>query len=112
MGKVLYKSFKGTITARDFELQWQLAIDNNVISSDILGFIIDCRHAVFKIDAEETSIITKIFRDNPNVFRNKKLAYITRLPEQIILPILLQEHDYNYQTKPFSTKEAALNWIL
>lgn len=112
MDKVLYKSFKGNITAKEFESQWQFAIENDIISPDTLGFIIDCSQATFSIDADETYKLSKLFRDNLNIFQHKKMAYITRLPEQIIFPILMQEHDFLYETKPFSSKEAALEWML
>ena len=44
--------------------------------------------------------------------KNIKMAVISDSPKIIIYPILAEEQEDNLKIKPFSTFEAATNWIL
>ena len=111
-GRILSMHYTGTISVRDMENFWIEAISKELIKSDVKGFILDCGEAIFEIEEDETSLLTNFFRKNISIFHQKKFAYITKNPNQVIVPILLQEEEDNYESRPFSTKEAALDWLL
>jgi hypothetical protein len=60
---------------------------------------------------DEAYRISTFLTGNIQVFQNKKIAFVTSTPEQIVMPVLIREFDTNYQSRPFSTIEAAESWI-
>jgi hypothetical protein len=110
--KIFYKQYTGEVTYNDFESSWLHAIHNKFFPPDTKGFLLDYREATFAFSLNETYRISDFFQEHFLIFSNKKIAFIASTPEQIIIPILLREYDFNYQSRPFSTIEAAESWIL
>jgi len=111
-GRILSINYTGIITFKDLEENWISVINQNLIHENIRGFILDCRNAIMEIELAEISKLSGFFKRNITVFEKKRFAYVTQSPEQIILPLLLQEDDYNYESRPFSTTRAAIEWVL
>lgn len=112
LGRILSIRYSGVITLQELRTIWMDVIDQKMVSSEIQGFILDYRNSVMDIKVEEISTLSEFFKNNLNIFQKKKFAYVTSSPGQIILPIILQEDDFFYESKPFSTTEAALEWVL
>jgi len=110
--KIFYKHYSGEVTYLDFESSWLNVIQNYVFPTETKGFLLDCRNAMFKFSLNEAYKIADFFISHLNIFGNKKIAFIASTPEQIIVPMLLLEYDFNYQSRPFSTIEAAESWII
>lgn len=110
--KIFYKHYSGEISYSDFESSWMNDIQNNVFPLETKGFLLDYRKATFAVSLNEASKIAEFFLKNLHVFYNKKIAFIASTPEQIVIPMLLHEYDLNYQSRPFSTIEAAERWII
>jgi hypothetical protein len=110
--KIFYKYYSGKVTYRDFESSWLDVIQNNVCPTETKGFLLDYREAILEVPMNEAKMIADFFLAHLNVFGNKKIAFIASTPEQIVLPVLLSEYDLNYQSRPFSTIEAAESWII
>jgi len=110
--KIFYKHYLGEVTYFDFESSWLTVIQNNVFPTETKGFLLDYRKATFEISLNEAHKIADFFLSHLHVFGNKKIAFIASTPEQIVLPMLLHEYDMNYQSRPFSTIEAAESWII
>ncbi|MFA9391052.1 MAG: hypothetical protein ACERKD_14680 [Prolixibacteraceae bacterium] len=111
-GRIISMHYSGVITIKDLKGSWLEVLDQEIIASNIRGFILDCRNTVMEIDVEQISLLSDFFKNNLASFKMKRFAYITRSPNQIILPLLLQEDNYFYESKPFSTFEAAIDWVL
>ncbi|PLX22738.1 MAG: hypothetical protein C0597_01990 [Marinilabiliales bacterium] len=109
---ILYKTYFGEITLYDITSSWDRAIQNNIIPNETKGFILDYREAFFRIKTNETSGIAEYYRNNLKVFNNMRIAIITESHKDIIVPILVKEEDFNYSSRPFSTIEAAVSWIV
>jgi hypothetical protein len=109
--KIFYKQYSGEITFNDFKISWLDAIQNHLFPEETKGFLLDYRKATLLLPLNEASKISNFFIENLHVFKNKKIAFIATTPEQIVIPLMLQEFDFNYQTRPFSTIEAATDWI-
>jgi hypothetical protein len=109
---ILYKTYFGPVKMADIESSWIYAFENNIIPRRTKGFILDYRDASFHITPEEHVEIVKFYQQHINVFRNKRIAIITESPKDVIIPMLIEEKDDGYHSKPFSTIEAAVKWIL
>lgn len=109
---ILFKFYYGDITIEDLISSWEYAIENNLIPEDKKGFLLDYRNASFNFDISEYYKIPEFYKRNPNVFQDTKIAILTENPKDIVVPILVKEADYGYQSRPFSTLNAAIKWIL
>ena len=110
--KIFYEHYSGEVTYNDFESSWLYAIHNHIFPLETKGFLLDYRKATLTISLNEAYKIADFFLKNLHIFSNKKIAFIASTPEQIVIPMLLHEYDMNYQSRPFSTIEAAESWII
>lgn len=111
-GRIISIRYSGEVTLQELKTNWIDVIDQNIIGANIQGFILDCRNSVMNLEIEEISKLSDLFKEHLDIFQKKKFAYVTESPSQIILPLILQENDLLYESKPFSTTEAALDWVL
>jgi len=109
---ILFKYYYGEITIEDIINSWNYAFENNLIPDDNKGFILDYRQASFRIGAHEYKEIPKFYKLHPEIFFNRKIAIITLSPKDIVIPYLVKKQDDGYYSRPFSTHESAINWIL
>lgn len=112
LGKIITIRYSGIITISDIINNWIEVISKKLINEEVQGFILDCRSTDMNLDLEEISVISDLFKSNLHLFNKKRFAYLTSSPNQIILPLLLQEDEHFYESKPFSTKEAAVHWLM
>ena len=110
--RILYKYYFGMITVEDIIHSWQYAFQNQLIPVNVKGFILDYRGAHFDIEIDENRTIATFYKKNTSIFGNFKFAIITVDPKDITVPVLVAFEDDGYYSKPFSTVEAALSWIL
>jgi hypothetical protein len=108
---IFYKYYSGVISFSDFVSSWQYIISNNFFPGEARGILLDYRNAMISSPIDEASRISDFFAGNTQVFQNKKIAFVTSTPEQIVIPMLIREYDFNYHSRPFSTIEAAESWI-
>lgn len=109
---VLYKYYYGDITLEDITSSWEHAFENNLVPKGVKGFILDYREASFDIKIEEHTHIADFYKNNLDVFGNLKIGIITEEPNDIVIPILVESIDDGYSSQPFTTHEAALEWVL
>lgn len=111
-GKILSLHFTGTITIQEIINHWKALIDQKLIGQQVKGFVIDCRNAGIAMEVNEIEELAAFQQNNLSVFKSKRFAYVTQSPEQILLPLLLREEDKQYETMPFSTLKAAIDWVM
>lgn len=109
---ILYKYYHGNVTLKGIISSWQHAIDNNVIPSDVKGFILDYTDANLKMKISEASGISDFYHKNLNIFKNKKVALIMQHPDQVVFPLVLESEGVEFFPRPFFTEAAAVKWIL
>jgi len=56
--------------------------------------------------------IASFYKKHPEVFGGYKIAIVTVTPRDIVIPVLVEMHDDGYRSRPFSTLDAAIFWIL
>jgi len=109
---ILFKYYYGPIDLQTIVNSWNYAISNRIIPTEINGFILDYRKGSLQIDLNKFSTIPDYYKAHPEIFENKKIAIIVDKPRDIVVPMLVREKDSGYESKPFSTLEAAMQWIL
>jgi len=109
--RILYRYYIGLISIEDIKNSWLTAIEQNLIPSETIGFIQDYRLAHFNFDPGRCIEIADFYQSLPEVFGKKRIATITEHPDDMVYPMLIQLQDKGYESMPFSTMTAAVQWI-
>ena len=109
---VLFKYYYGEINLSDILSSWEYAFENNLIPKETKGFIIDYTKACFDMEVKHHHAIADFYRDNIEEFNKCKIAVITLSPKDIVISILVGSKNLGCESKPFSTVEGALEWVL
>lgn len=109
---IVFKSYFGDITIDDIKKSWIDAFTKNLFPADAIGFVLDYRAAHFDIDLRRYMEIPEFYQHHLDVFGNKRIATITENPNDIVFPVLIQLQDKGYESRPFSTENAAFQWVL
>lgn len=109
---IVFKTYHGPISIEDITHSWKYAFENKLIPDSIKGFILDYRDANFNLKVGEHDEIAIFYKKHLNVFGNLKIAILTENPRDIVIPMLVENKDDGYQSKAFSTLQAATNWVL
>jgi len=111
-GKVLIRTFKGTITVDDIISSWKHILEQILILEKHKGVITDYRESdeLSTIKFEDTKDIKKYIEENFEVFKNLKLAVVIDSPK-IVVPILFMDDFPQLNMEIFSTMRAAKHWI-
>ncbi|MFC0877568.1 hypothetical protein ACE01N_13285 [Saccharicrinis sp. FJH2] len=110
--KIFYKRYSGTVQLENIFESWQNIFRKSLIPEDVKGFILDYRLAHFAFNLNEYHQIPEFYKDNLEYFYEKKIAILTNNPHDVVVTTLVKTMDDGYQSKPFSSEEAALHWIL
>jgi hypothetical protein len=110
--KILTRTFIGCVHMEDVINSWKYLIDNKIIAPSHIGVVSDFRKADIKLDRGVGEIykLENFFKENINIFKNLRLTQIIITPI-IALPMLFEIEITDFKSKPFSTIEAAIDWI-
>lgn len=109
---ILFKYYYGPITLEDIYSSWDYAIENDLIPKETKGFILDYREANFTLKPNEFPEIANYYKNHLAVFKGLKIAILSQNPRDVVIPTLVQTKDEGYESRPFYTLDAALDWIL
>ena len=109
---ILFKYYYGEISIYDITSSWEYAIEHKMIPAETKAFILDYRKASFHLKDGEYVEIPKFYREHLEVFGNSKIAILTENYRDIVIPVLVEQEDQGYSSKPFTTREAAIRWVL
>ncbi len=109
---ILFKYYFGLINIDDIVSSWEYAFTNNLIPEETKGFVLDYRNSNLNIKVEEHKDIVEFYKNHLEIFGNLKIAILTENSKDIVIPILVQNNDDGYFSKPFSTLESAIDWVL
>ena len=110
--RILYKYYYGPITIEDIYSSWDYAISNNLIPKGTRSFILDYTGASIDIKVKEYTKIAEYYRNHLEIFKDCKIAVITQIPKDVVIPTLVEAIDEGYHSKPFYMLEAAIDWVL
>lgn len=85
----------------------------DTLYSNSLNYIINFKNVDFKISPNEIEEYVSDLKKMPEILTQKKLAFITRTPNQIVPATLykMKQNELNQTVEIFSTYESALNWL-
>jgi len=109
---IVIKTYHGSITLSDIHNSWLRAFSQESFPLENKGFVLDYREAVLDMEIRENASIADFYKRHLRYFGNKKIAIVTENPNDIVIPMLVREKDSGYESRPFSTMEAALQWVL
>lgn len=109
---IVIKTYHGRITLSDIQNSWLDAFIRESFPMKNKGFVLDYRDAVLDVAIREHAAIADFYRDHLAYFGNKKIAIVTENPNDIVIPVLVREKDSGYESRPFSTMEGAIQWII
>jgi hypothetical protein len=109
---IVIKTYHGSITVSDIHNSWLHAFSHGSFPLQNTGFVLDYREAVLDMNIREHAAIADFFKDHLAYFGNKKIAVVTENPDDIVIPVLVREKDSGYESRPFSTMEGAIQWVL
>ncbi len=109
---ILFKYYYESTNIEDIKSSWEYAFANNLIPKETKGFILDYRNSNFNIKINEHRAISEFYKKHLDIFGNLKIAVLTEEPKDIVIPILVQIDDDGYISRPFSTLESAIGWVL
>ncbi len=108
---IVFKNYLGMVTIEDVINTWIDAIEQNSFPIDTIGFVLDYRNAQFDIKPGRHIEIPEFYQQYPDVFYGRRIAIITVRPEDVVYPMLIRTQDKGYESMPFSTMEAAVDWV-
>ena len=110
--RILVRTFHGEITFADIISSWEYCINNNYISDDVIGVISDFVDVTFKFSLSDGGFEKIIAYIKTNkIFDKLRLAVITDQPDKIVFPIIGSDRLPERQIIPFTTENAAIEWI-
>jgi len=107
---VLLRTFFGKVTKDVILLSWDHIYENNMLNDDIVGIISDYRQSSMELSTEDLDQLEQHYELHSENLKNKKLGQVVDSPD-VAIPFLYQHRNKSLKTKPFSTLEAALDWM-
>lgn len=101
----------GDIVFEDVINSWNEIIGENAIPDGTSRFILDYINATFLTDNNGTTQLVKFYKAYSHIFSGSKIALIMNKPDQVILPILVDQEVSGISFKPFCTYEGAIEWL-
>jgi hypothetical protein len=109
--EILFRSFQGVFTAEKEIQMLQSALDEGLIGDKLKGTVIDFCSAQFNMEIGDVYKIID-FVNSKKSLRHLKFAIIVDTPEKIIHPLLGGIYKENIKVEPFSTREAAIEFVI
>ena len=110
-GLILVRKFHNRVNVNDIIASWEYLIDNNMLNEKFLGVINDLQDANLEMNQDCFHQLISYMKMKP-VFLRIKLAVICDTPDKILFPTIGEHMVKELRIKPFSTFDAAVQWIL
>ncbi|MBT8317646.1 MAG: hypothetical protein HKP59_08460 [Lutibacter sp.] len=107
---ILIRKFIGKVTFNEIFDSWKYLCENKLIDHKIKGVINDLLDCEIEMDLKSFENLLNYMK-NQDCIRKIKLAVITNNPKIIIFPILGENQKKELKIKPFSTMDAAVDWV-
>lgn len=108
---ILIRNFIGKVDVNNIIDSWEYLHKNKLIDKNIKGIIKNLTGCELIMDMESFKILIAYLKKDDSI-KKIKLAVISDIPETIVFPFLGENQENELKIKPFSTMEAAVDWIL
>lgn len=109
--RILCRKFSENASIKDVISSFEEIMNNQMLSDNTIGIITDLRGVKFDINPSVFKRVSKFLKLHPELY-DYRLAAITETPKQVVMVILANNVSSKLNTKPFSTFDAALAWIV
>jgi hypothetical protein len=113
--KLIRYQHKGFIVKEEIGKAWNEFLTLNEFTHQNFNLLSDYREAKFNIEIHEVDLICGFLRSISNIVSGKKQALVLHEPLSTALSILFGEkvnEQIGFKVKVFSTKTAAIKWLL
>ena len=107
---ITIRTFSGTVNSKEIIDSWKSIIENNVNNKKLIGIINDLTNCELQINLDSFKSILD-YMNKQDFLKKLKIAVVSESPNQIIFPFIAQKNEKELNIKPFSTMNAATNWI-
>jgi len=108
---ILIRNFVGKVTYQDIIDSWEYLHKNKLITKKIKGVINNFYDCELQMDLESFKNVLSYIKKQ-DFLKTIKIAVVSDSPKIIVFPFLANENQGDLKIKPFSTSEAAINWVL
>lgn len=108
---ILIRKFIGKVSVNDIIESWKYLYKHQLINVNTKGLINNLQGCELIMDLESFTLLLNYMKSMTYI-KNIKIAVIADNPKTIIFPILGHEQERELNIKPFSTMDAAVNWVL
>ena len=108
---ILIRDFSGTVNAKELIDSWNIIIENNANNKKLKGIINDLTNCELQLDLDGFTTVME-FMNKQEFLKKIKIAVLSESSNQIVFPFLAQKNEKQLNIKPFSTMDAATNWII
>lgn len=110
---ILIKFFSGKFTVMDIINSWENEIISGILTKQHTGYILDYTNASLLMNLKsDITTLVGYMHSEPDYFENNKFAIIMHKPSQVTIPFVLERTLTTFHTKPFSSIDAGIQWIL
>ena len=108
---ILVRDFTGKVGVQDIIKSWDYIIEHKLIEDTTKGVINNLSACDLQMNLESFDTLIAYLKEQKQL-SSLKLAVICDNPRTIVFPTLGEAKERSLQIKPFSTMEAARNWVL
>lgn len=108
---VILRKFEGKVSADEIMQSWQDLEADNRFTNDIQGVLNDLEDCELTMDIKGFKRLMSLMLKKDYI-HNIRIAVVTNSTRNIIFPTLGETQFRDLKIKPFSTIQAAVDWIL
>ena len=109
---ILVREARGKVTFDELYVSWKDMITTEKLNASLFGIINDFRELEIDAKISDVNNILKLIDENIDVFKEIKIAVVVDSYKNIVFPMMVEKISKKAQIKPFSTFDAARDWIL
>ncbi len=108
---ILIRDFVGEVSVNEIIESWDYIIANKLIKDSTKGIINNLTACDLCMDMDGFKTLMAYLKKQ-EYLKGVRLAVICNDPKTIVFPALGESKEPELSIKPFSTEDAALNWVL
>ena len=108
---ILIRDFEGKVSAAEIMESWSHVLDHRLIDKKVKGVVNNLTGCELLMDMEGFESLMAFLRDNESL-RKIRQAVLCDDPKTIVYPVLGEYREHRLSIRPFTTMDAAVEWIL
>jgi len=108
---ILVRKYIGVVSTEEIIASWDDIFSNELINERCKGVIDDLTKCKLNMNMQSFQQLLKYLKQN-RILKNIKHAVVSDTPEVIVFPTIAQKMDNDISICPFTTVDAAVDWIL